>query len=217
MAISIVLADDHFVVRQGLRRLLEAAPGFQIVGEAENGIRALELVEQLHPDVLVADLKMPGMSGIEIARQVRRHSSRTHVVILSMYGETSYVVEALRAGVKAYILKDSSGDEVLQGIRAAAANQRYLATPLSERAIEAYSQTTEYTALEPHETLTPREREVLYLLSEGCKNAEIAKRLCVSRRTVEGHRLNLMRKLGLHSQAEIVRYALQHEILPQYK
>ncbi len=217
MAISIVLADDHFVVRQGLRRLLEAAPGFQIVGEAENGIQALELVEQLHPDVLVADLKMPGMSGIEIARQVRRHSSRTRVVILSMYGETSYVVEALRAGVKAYILKDSSGDEVLQGIRAAAANQRYLATPLSERAIEAYSQTTEYTALEPHETLTPREREVLYLLSEGCKNAEIAKRLCVSRRTVEGHRLNLMRKLGLHSQAEIVRYALQHEILPQYK
>jgi two-component system response regulator NreC len=217
MAISIVLADDHFVVRQGLRRLLEAATGFQIVGEAENGIQALELVEQLHPDVLVADLKMPGMSGIEIARQVRRHSSRTRVVILSMYGETSYVVEALRAGVKAYILKDSSGDEVLQGIRAAAANQRYLATPLSERAIEAYSQTTEYTALEPHETLTPREREVLYLLSEGCKNAEIAKRLCVSRRTVEGHRLNLMRKLGLHSQAEIVRYALQHEILPQYK
>lgn len=217
MAISVVLADDHFVVRQGLRRLLEAAPGFQIVGEAENGIQALELVEQLHPDVLVADLKMPGMSGIEIARQVRRHSSRTRVVILSMYGETSYVVEALRAGVKAYILKDSSGDEVLQGIRAAAANQRYLATPLSERAIEAYSQTTEYTALEPHETLTPREREVLYLLSEGCKNAEIAKRLCVSRRTVEGHRLNLMRKLGLHSQAEIVRYALQHEILPQYK
>lgn len=217
MAISIVLADDHFVVRQGLRRLLEAAPGFEIVGEAEDGIQALELVEQLHPDVLVADLKMPGMSGIEIARQVRRHSSRTRVVILSMYGETSYVVEALRAGVKAYILKDSSGDEVLQGIRAAAANQRYLATPLSERAIEAYSQTTEYTALEPHETLTPREREVLYLLSEGCKNAEIAKRLCVSRRTVEGHRLNLMRKLGLHSQAEIVRYALQHEILPQYK
>lgn len=212
--ITIVLADDHHVVRQGLRSLLQAEPDCSIVGEAGDGLEAAQLVERLQPDVLVLDLMMPGLNGLEVTRQVSQRSPRTHVVILSMHPNEAYVVEALRAGASAYVLKESTSAELVRAVRQAVAGRRYLSPPLSERAIEIYMQKAEPAALDLYETLTAREREVLHLVAEGHTNAEIADRLFISRRTAETHRANLMRKLGLRSQTDLIRYALQRGILP---
>jgi two-component system response regulator NreC len=211
---TIVLADDHHVVRQGLRSLLEAEPDFSVVSEAGDGLEAAQLVERLQPDVLVLDLMMPGLNGLEVTRQVSQRSPRTHVVILSMHPNEAYVLEALRAGAAAYVLKESTSAELVRAVREAVAGRRYLSPPLSEHAIEAYMQKAESAALDPYETLTTREREVLHLVAEGHTNAEIAERLFISRRTVETHRANLMRKLGLRTQTALISYALQRRILP---
>jgi len=211
---TIVLADDHHVVRQGLRSLLEAEPDFSVVGETGDGLEAAQQVERLQPDALVLDLMMPGLNGLEVTRQVSRRSPRTCVVILSMYANEAYVLEALRAGAAAYVLKESTSAELVRAIREAVAGRRYLSPPLSERAIESYMQKAESAELDPYETLTAREREVLHLVAEGHTNAEIAGRLFISRRTVETHRTNLMRKLGLRTQTDLIRYALRRGILP---
>lgn len=211
---TIALADDHQVVRNGLRVLLEAEPDFSVVGEAGDGLEAVRLVERLQPDVLVLDLMMPGLNGLEVARQVSQRSPQTRVVILSMYDNEAYVLEALRAGAAAYVPKESTSAELVRAIREAVAGRRYLSPPLSERAIEIYIQKAESAALDPYETLTAREREVLHLVAEGHTNAEIAARLFVSPRTIETHRANLMRKLGLHTQTDLIRYALRRGILP---
>jgi len=211
---TVVLADDHHVVRQGLRSLLEAEPGLSVVGETGDGLEAAQLVERLQPDVLVLDLMMPGLNGLEVTRQVSQRSPRTHVVILSMHPNEAYVLEALRAGAAAYVLKESTSAELVHAIREAVAGRRYLSPPLSERAIEVYMQKAESAALDPYETLTAREREVLHLAAEGHTNAEIADRLFISRRTVETHRANLMRKLGLRTQTDLISYALRRGILP---
>ena len=211
---TIVLADDHHVVRQGLRSLLEAEPDFSVVGETGDGLEAAQLVERLQPDVLVLDLMMPGLNGLEVTRQVSQRSPQTHVVILSMHANEAYVLETLRAGAAAYVLKESTSAELVRAVREAVAGRRYLSPPLSERAIEAYMQKAESTALDPYETLTAREREVLHLVAEGHTNAEIAARLFISRRTVETHRANLMRKLGLRTQTDLISYALRRGILP---
>lgn len=211
---TIVLADDHHVVRQGLRSLLEAEPDFSVIGETADGLEATQLVERLQPDVLVLDLMMPGLNGLAVTRQVSQRLLRTHVVILSMHPNEAYVLEALRAGAAAYVLKESTSAELVRAVREAVAGRRYLSSPLSERAIEAYMQKAESAALDPYETLTAREREVLHLVAEGHANAEIADRLFISRRTVETHRANLMRKLGLRTQTDLIRYALQRGILP---
>ncbi len=211
---TIVLADDHHVVRQGLRTLLEAEPDFSVVGETGDGVEAAQLVERLRPDVLVLDLMMPGLNGLEVTRQVSQRSPQTHVVILSMHASEAHVLEALRSGAAGYVLKESTSAELVLAVREAVAGRRYLSSPLSERAIEVYMQKAESTALDPYETLTAREREVLYLVAEGHTNAEIADRLFISRRTVETHRANLMRKLGLRTQTELISYALRRGILP---
>lgn len=211
---TIVLADDHHVVRQGLRSLLEAEPDFSVVGEAGDGVGAAQLVERLRPDVLVLDLMMPGLNGLEVTRQVSRRSPQTHVVILSMHANEAHVLEALRSGAEAYVLKESTSAELVHAVREAVAGRRYLSPPLSERAIEVYMQKAESIALDPYETLTAREREVLYLVAEGHTNTEIADRLFISRRTVETHRAKLMRKLGLRTQTDLISYALRRGILP---
>jgi len=211
---TIVLADDHQVVRHGLRVLLESEPNFRIVGEASDGLEAIDLVERQQPDIVVLDLMMPGLNGLEVARQSSHRSPRTNVVILSMYNNEAYVLEALRAGAKAYVLKASTSDELVRAIREVVAGRRYLSPPLSERAIQAYSQKAESAAVDAYETLTTREREILQLAAEGCTNAEIATRLSISPRTAETHRANLMRKLGLHSHTDLIRYALRRGILP---
>lgn len=205
--ITIVLADDHAIVRQGLRALLSAQPGLQVIGEAGDGREAVELVQQLRPRVLLLDLMMPALSGLEVTRQVAR---LTRVVILSMHANEAYVVEALRSGAAGYVLKDSTADELVCAVRAAAAGERYLSSPFSEQSVEAYIERAELAQEERLlQTLTPREREVLQLTVEGLSAAEAAARLCISPRTVEAHRSNLMHKLGVKSQAELIRLALQ--------
>ena len=213
-AIRIVLADDHHVVREGLRALLETEPDFSIVGEAADGLATVDLVERLKPDVLVADLMMPSLSGLEVARQVALRSPTTRVVILSMYANEPYVLEALRNGATGYVLKDSTGADLVQAVRQVLTGDRYLSPPLSARAIEAYVQKAEAGSLNIYETLTTREREILHLAAQGCSNAEVATRLSISPRTAETHRANMMRKLGLRTQADLIRYALRRGILP---
>lgn len=214
MPTTIVLADDHHIVRQGLRALLEAEPDLSVVGEASDGLDAVRLVERLKPNVLVLDLIMPGLSGLEVTRQVRQRSPGTRVVVLSMHATEAYVLEALRNGGSGYVLKDSSASDLVQAVRAAAAGRRYLAPPLTERAIEAYAQKAETAPPDPYDTLTAREREVLHLAAEGRPSSEIARRLFISPRTVETHRAALMRKLGLRTQTDLIRYALQRGIIP---
>jgi len=214
MKTTIVLADDHPIVRLGLRTVLEAEPDFQVIGEAGDGLETMSLVERLQPQVLVLDLLMPGLSGLEVARQVRQRAPETRVIVLSMHANEAYVLEALRHGAAAYVLKETSSAELVQAVRTVAAGRRYLSRPLSERALEVYAQRAEATPLDLYETLTTREREVLHLAAEGCSNSEIATRLSISPRTAETHRSNLMQKLGLHSQTELVRYALRRGIIP---
>ena len=214
---TIVLADDHHVLRHGLRVLLETKPEFRVVGEAEDGIQATEMLESLHPDVLVLDVMMPKLNGLEVTRQARKLSPQTGVVMLSMYEDEAYVIEALRAGAKAYVLKSSTSDELVSAIREAAIGRRYLSPPLSERAIQAYMQTAEDTALDLPELLTSREREVLQLAAEGYTAAQIAATLSISQRTAQTHRTNLMHKLGLHTQTQLMRYAIRKGILSPEK
>jgi two-component system, NarL family, response regulator NreC len=210
--ITILLADDHSIVRQGLRALLEVEPDFCIVGEAADGLEVTQLIEYLRPDVLVLDLMMPGLDGLEVTRRVNQHSPQTRVIILSMYGNEAYVVEGLRNGAAGYVLKKSTADELVRAVRAVVAGQRYLSPPLSEQTIEAYMQKADESTQNLYDLLTAREREVLYLVAEGHTNAEIAARLFISPRTVEMHRANLMRKLDLRSQADLIRYALRRGI-----
>lgn len=211
---TIVLADDHHVVRQGLRALLEAELDLHVLGEAADGLEAVQMVEKLTPEVLIVDLMMPGLNGLEVTRQVRKRSPQTRTVILSMYGNEAYVVEALRSGAMAYVLKDSSAADLVRAVREVAEGRHYLSPPLSERAIDAYTRRAEGATLDTMDTLSSREREVLHLAAEGCTNMEIATRLSISPRTAETHRVNLKRKLGLRTQADLIRYAMARGLLP---
>jgi DNA-binding NarL/FixJ family response regulator len=210
----IVLADDHRIVREGLRALLQTQPDFEIIGETGDGLQAVRLVEQQKPHVLVADLMMPGLSGLEVARQVTQRSPRTRIVVLSMHANEAYVLEALKNGACAYVLKDASAVDLVRAVRDALAGRRYLSPPLSEPALESYIQRARAAdSLDLYDTLTNREREVLHLAAEGHTNIEIAGRLFISSRTVESHRANVMHKLGLRSRTELVRYALERGLL----
>lgn len=210
---DILLADDHHIVRQGLRALLESEPHFRLVGEAGDGIEAVRLAERLRPDVLVTDVMMPGLNGLEVTRQVTKSVPKTRVVILSMYTNDAYVFEALRNGASGYVLKDSQASDLIKAVREVAAGRRYLSPPLSERALELYLKKVESVPVDPYEMLTTREREVLQMVAEGRTSAEIAGRLFISPRTAEGHRSNLMHKLSLQNHTDLVRFALKRGIL----
>ncbi|MGE0126499.1 MAG: response regulator [Blastocatellales bacterium] len=211
---DILLADDHHIVRQGLKALLESEPHFRLVGEAGDGIEAVRLAERLRPDVLITDVMMPGLSGLEVTRQVTKSVPKTRVVILSMYADDAYVFEALRNGASGYVLKDSQASDLVRAVREVAAGRRYLSPPLSERSLEVYRRKMASAPDDPYELLTTREREVLQLVAEGRTSAEIADRLFISPRTAEGHRGNLMRKLGLQNHTDLVLFALKRGILP---
>jgi two-component system response regulator NreC len=211
MTLTILLADDHIVVRQGLRVLLEGQPDFSVVGEASDGNEAIRLVDQLKPQIVILDLVMPGLNGLEVARQIHE---RTRVIVLSMHANQAYVLEALRNGAYGYVLKDASSNELIHAVRAVGEGRRYLSAPFSENAIQAYLQKTGSAPTDPYDTLTNREREVLHLVAEGFSSAEIAGKLSISVRTVEIHRSNLMHKLDLRSQVDLIRYALRKGILP---
>lgn len=211
---SIVLADDHPIVRRGLRSVIEAERGFTLIGEVGEGLEAVRMVECLQPDVLITDLMMPGLTGLEVTRQIKQRVPQTKVIILSMHATESYVLEALRNGANGYVLKDSAADELVRAIREVLLGRRYLSSQLSERAIESYVQKAESTAVDSYDSLTTREREVLKLAAEGLTNVEIAERLYISPRTAETHRANLLKKLNLSNHTELIRYAIRRGILP---
>ena len=209
---SIVLADDHHIVRQGLRALLETASDLVVVGEVADGSAAVEMTLRLAPDVLILDLVMPG-NGLDALREVTQQAPLTRVVVLSMHSSEAYVVEALKAGASAYVVKDATASDLVHAIREVTAGRRYLSPPLSERVIDAYASRALAATGEPHDTLTARETEVLPLAARGLSLQQIALELSISPRTAETHRANFMRKLGLHSQTDVVRYAIRHGIL----
>ena len=216
MTVSILLADDHPVVRRGLRGLLESQVDWSIVGEARNGLDAVAQVGRLKPNVLIVDLMMPELDGLEVTRRVRQLSPQTFVIVLSMHANEAYVLEALRAGAVGYVLKDSSAEELTQAVRQVLAGNRFLSAALSERAIDAYLKKAESSAArEPYDMLTAREQQVLRLAAEGLNNSEIGEQLSISPRTAETHRTNLARKLGFRSQTDLIRFALQKGILPK--
>ena len=208
--IKILLADDHGVVRQALRSLLESQPDFSIVAEASDGLEAVQKIEISHPDVSIIDLMMPHLGGLEVARRVHK---LTRVLILSMHNNEAYVVQALRNGVLGYVLKDSTADDLIHAVRTVAGGQRYLSGPLSQDMIDRYLEQIKSGPLDLMETLTNREREIFHLAAEGLAAGEISTSLCISPRTVEIHRANLMHKLNLHNQTDLVRYAIKRGFL----
>jgi len=186
-----------------------------VSGEAGSGAEAVTLVGQLKPDVMIVDLMLADMSGLAVVRQVRKKSPHTASVVLSMYGNDCYVVEALQAGACSYVLKDSSPEELVRAVREASLGRRYLAPPLSDRAVEAYLQRTEDSRLEPYDMLTSREREVLHLAAQGFTSSNIAEKLFISPRTVEVHRARVMQKLGLRNRTELIHFAIRRGIIPE--
>lgn len=214
MTIRLVLADDHAVVREGLRALLESDPDFSVVGQAGDGAEVPSLIDQHHPDVVVLDLMMPGVSGLDVTRELAQRPDAPPVLILTMYESVAYVFEALRSGAAGYVLKQAPAAELAIGIRALASGVRYLSPPLTERALESYVRRAGGES-DPYDTLTQREREVLTLAAEGHSNADIATRLFISRRTVETHRARAMHKLGLRSHVELVLFAVREGIVSE--
>jgi two-component system, NarL family, response regulator NreC len=208
---TIVLSDDHHIVRRGLRALLESEHGFKIIGEAGDGLETIRLVESLKPDVLVLDLMMGALNGLDITRQVLSRSPHTSIIILSMYSDESYVIEALRSGAKGYVLKAAPIEELVYAINEVVAGHRFLSSSLSDKALESYVQKSKDNQ---SDNLTIREREIMQLAVQGNTNAQIAEILCISRRTVESHRASLMRKLGMRKFQDLVYYATTHGIIP---
>jgi DNA-binding NarL/FixJ family response regulator len=207
-----ILADDHDIVRRGLRGILESEGSCRIVAEASDGLSAAQLVDKHKPQILVLDLNMPRLHGIEVLRQTRVSSPNTRVIVLSMHSDEPYVIESLRAGAMAYILKGSESQEILQALKEVLAGRRFLSATLSEWAINALVSKPADES-DPLHSLTQRERMVVQLAAEGNNNAEIAEKLFISPRTAETHRTNLLRKLGLHTQTDLVRFAIRKGLI----
>lgn len=211
--VTAIIADDHQIVRRGLRTVLEQEAGCTVVAEAADGLSAVQLVEQHKPTVLILDLNLPRLHGIEVLRQTRGTSPHTRVIILSMHNDEPYVIEALRAGAMAYVLKGSESQEIARAMAEVLAGRRFLSAPLSEWAINALIAKPKDDA-DPLQALTPRERMVMQLAAEGATNTEVAEKLFISPRTAETHRTNLLRKLGLQTQTDLVRFAIRKGLIP---
>ena len=210
--IRILIADDHTIVRQGLSKLLEEEVGIEVVGEAVDGRDAVTRAMDLMPDIVLMDLSMPGLHGLEATRQITKRLPKTRVLILSMHKNEAYVLQSLQAGGSGYILKDSASEEVVGAIRAVSKGDSYLSPSISRVVIEDYLRVSSPGAAGAkslYDTLTVREREIFQLLAEGLKNQEIAERLHVSVKTVETHRAHIMEKLNLNNIAELVKYSIE--------
>lgn len=207
--IRILLADDHALVRQGFRMILEDQPDMEIVGQAGNGREAVELASKLHPDVAVMDVAMPELNGIEATRRITTVSPRTRVLALSMHKDSMYVREILRAGARGYLLKDSGDADLVAAVRAVAKGDGYISPSVSGAVLSDYRR----HVTDPLDLLTSREREVLQMIAEGKTNKEIATSLNLSVYTVEAHRGRVMEKLNLHSTGELVRFALRNGLI----
>jgi two-component system, NarL family, response regulator NreC len=212
--IRILLADDHTVVRKGLRLLLESQPGFEVVADASSGREAVALAEQYSPDVVVMDVAMPILNGIEAARQISANSPRTAIVFLSMHADEGYVLKALKSGARAYLLKDSAEHDLIAAIQAVAEGKAFFSPAISKMLVEDYMrQMRERNVEDSYELLTTREREILQLLAEGKSNKDVASLLNLSLYTVETHRGNILQKLNLHSGAELILYAIRKGVI----
>jgi DNA-binding NarL/FixJ family response regulator len=213
-SIRILLADDHTIVRDGLRALLEKQSDIEVVGEAGDGRECVRRAAELTPDVVMMDVAMPEMNGIEAARRIITDNPATGVVMLSMHRDESYVLRALKAGAKGYLLKDSPREDVLAAIRAAALGRPWLSGKVASLMREDYMRQLESRGLDDtYELLTDREREILQLLAEGKANKEVANVLFISPTTVETHRGHILQKLGLHSTADLILYAVRKRII----
>jgi len=213
-ATRIVLADDHTVVRKGLRMLLESYPDFLVVADAADGRQAIALVEEHRPDVVVMDVAMPILNGIEAARQISGKYPQVAIVFLSMHSDEAYVLKALKAGARAYLLKDSAEYDLIHAVKAVSEGKAFFSPAISKMLVEDYvRQMREQKVEDSYDLLTARERQVLQLLAEGRSNKEVAGLLDLSLHTVETHRGNIMQKLNLHSGAEIILYAVRKGII----
>jgi two-component system, NarL family, response regulator NreC len=212
--IRILLADDHGLVRKGLRLLVDSQEGLEVVGEASDGREAVRLAAELRPDIAILDIAMPNLNGIDAAAQIVKSCPAVRVVILSMHSDESYVVRALDAGARGYLLKDSAEDDLVQAIRTVAEGRPYFSPAISATLLEDYVRTLRQRGLtDSYDLLTDREKEVLQLLAEGKSNKEAAALLNLSPYTIETHRTNMMQKLNLHNTAEIVLYAVRKKII----
>jgi DNA-binding NarL/FixJ family response regulator len=208
MPTRVLLADDHSVIRQGLRALLEKK-GFQVIAEASDGQEALRSVEKNQPEVAIVDISMPILNGVDTARELKKLSPKTKVVLLTQHDEDQYVTEALRAGVKGYVLKSQAADDLVQAIREVCRGSVYLSPNISRVVIDAYLSNS---PVEGH-ALSGRERQVLQLVGEGKSTKDIAVHLGISVKTAESHRARLMKKLDIHETASLVRYAIRHGLI----
>ncbi len=212
--IRILLADDHTVVRKGLRLLLEGQPGFEVVGDAADGRAAVTLAEETSPDVVVMDIAMPALNGIEAARQIAAKVPSAAVVFLSMHSDESYVLKALKSGARGYLLKDSAEEDLINAVVAVSEGKAFFSPAISKMLVEDYLRQMQDRHLEDsYDLLTTREREVLQLLAEGRSNKDVATLLNLSLHTVETHRANIWQKLNLHNQAELILYAIRKGVI----
>lgn len=208
MLIRVILADDHVIVSEGLKAVLDREK-FDVVGQTTDGLKAVELAQKLHPDVAILDLSMPILNGLDAAREIVKVSPKTKTMLLTMHTEDRYVLEALRAGIRGYVLKTHAAADLAQGIREVYRGGIYLSPGISQTVVEAYLAKSEL----PPEVLTPRERQVLQLVAEGKTTKEVAGVLGVSVKTAESHRTRIMGKLNIHETASLVRYAVRLGII----
>jgi len=210
----IVIADDHTILRQGLRALLESDQEFQVIGEAEDGREAVQCAEDLSPDVVVMDLSMPRMHGIEAIREIRRRTPQTRILVLTVHKNEEYILATFKAGANGYVLKDATHAELVTAIRTLLQGKPYLSPAISETVIEGYLEGKKGLRAESSwDSLTPREREIVKLIAEGYRNREIADFLCISVKTAEKHRANLMKKLDVHSVSALTTLAIQKGLI----
>jgi two-component system response regulator NreC len=212
--IRVLLADDHDVLRKGVRYLLAAEPGIAVVGEAADGRTAVRLAEELQPDIVIVDIAMPELNGIEAAAQITRKNRNVAVIILSMYSDEEYILRALSSGAKGYLLKDSAEPDLLRAVKEVARGKPFFSPAVAEVLLDDYMQRLQREGLQDsYDLLTEREKQVLQLLAEGKTNKDVATLLNLGVSTVETHRVNLMQKLNLHNTAELVLYAVKKTIL----
>lgn len=212
MTLSIVLADDHTIVRDGLRALLEMQPDMRVVGVAATGRAAVQLVQQHQPSLILLDIAMPELNGIEAARQIADLYPETQIVMLSMHSTSEHVYQALQAGARGYLMKESAGAEVVAAVRAVCAGQRYLSQKIADTVVDEYIRHRQATS--PLESLSAREREILQLIVEGQSSAAVGAALALSPKTVETYRTRLMHKLGVSDLPALVKFAVQHGLTP---